>query len=103
MGLAALIGRDALGPFSKALPALGDTERAALEAGTVGFEGDLFAGRPDFSSLLARGPNRLTEAERTFLEREVPALNAMLDDYAIDEAGDLPPDVWRFLRDKKFF
>lgn len=103
MTLAALIGRFALGPFSKALPPLGDTERAALEAGTVGFEGDLFAGRPDFSALLARGPNRLSDAERAFLDTEVPALNAMLDDYAIDEAGDLPPEVWQFLRERKFF
>jgi acyl-CoA dehydrogenase len=48
MPLASLIGRWAMQPFSKALPPLGDTERAALEAGTVGFEGQLFAGRPDF-------------------------------------------------------
>jgi acyl-CoA dehydrogenase len=27
-------------PFFKALPSMGDTERAALEAGTVGFEGN---------------------------------------------------------------
>ena len=66
MTLASLIGRIAFKPFSKALPPLGDTERAALEAGTVGFEGDLFAGRPDFDALLRRGPNRLTDAERTF-------------------------------------
>jgi acyl-CoA dehydrogenase len=103
MGLASIIGRVSLGPFSKALPALGDTERAALEAGTVGFEGDLFAGRPDFTALLSRGPNRLTDAERRFLDTEVPALNAMLDDFQIDEAHDLPDEVWQFLREKKFF
>ena len=56
MGLASLIGRAAMGPFASALPAMGDTERAALEAGTVGFEGELFAGRPDFDSLRSRRP-----------------------------------------------
>jgi acyl-CoA dehydrogenase len=82
---------------------MGDTERAALEAGTVGFEGQLFAGQPDFDALRARGPNRLTAAEQAFLDNEVRALNAMLDDFEIDEAHDLPAEVWQFLREKKFF
>ena len=103
MTFASLIGRVAFKPFSKALPPMGDTERAALEAGTVGFEGDLFAGRPDFDALLRRGPNRLTDDERHFLDNEVPALIAMLDDHQIDEARDLPPEVWQVLRDKKYF
>lgn len=103
MSLHSLLGRLALGPFSKALPAIGDTERAALEAGTVGFEGDLFAGRPDWTALRARGANRLSAAEQAFLDNEVVALTAMLDDFEIDEARDLPPEVWRFLREHKFF
>ncbi|AVQ81477.1 MULTISPECIES: acyl-CoA dehydrogenase [unclassified Variovorax] len=103
MPLATLIGRWAMKPFSKALPPLGDTERAALEAGTVGFEGQLFAGRPDFDALSAMGPNRLSERERAFLDNEVRTLCHMLDDHAIDQARDLPPEVWRFLREKRFF
>ena len=103
MGLHRLIGRLAMAPFSKALPAMGDTERAALEAGTVGFEGQLFAGRPDFDALIAQGPNRLTDEERRFLDQEVTTLVGMLDDHAIDEAGDLPPEVWQYLRDHRFF
>jgi acyl-CoA dehydrogenase len=97
------LGRLAMAPFGKALPPLGETERAALEAGTVGFEGRLFAGRPDFDALAAIGPNRLTAEETTFLTGEVVELIGMLDDYAIDQARDLPPEVWRFLREKKFF
>lgn len=103
MPLASLIGRWAMKPFSKALPPLGDTERAALEAGTVGFEGQLFAGRPDFDALAAFGPNRLTEREQAFIDREVRTLCAMLDDHAIDEAKDLSPEVWRYLREQRFF
>ncbi|MDH5538012.1 MAG: acyl-CoA dehydrogenase [Rhizobacter sp.] len=103
MGWHAMVGRAALKAFSKALPAMGDTERAALEAGTVGFEGALFAGHPDFDALRLRGANRLTAAEQAFLDTEVVALNAMLDDFAIDEAHDLPAEVWQFLREKKFF
>ncbi len=103
MGLHRLIGRLAMAPFSKALPAMGDTERAALEAGTVGFEGELFAGRPDFDALIGRGANRLTDAERRFIDHEVAELIAMLDDHAIDEARDLPPEVWHHLRKHRFF
>ena len=82
---------------------MGDTERAALEAGTVGFEGQLFAGRPDFDVLRGIGPNQLTEEEQDFLDDEVVELTAMLDDFAIDQARDLPPEVWQYLRQKKFF
>lgn len=103
MPLASMIGRWAMQPFSKALPPLGDTERAALEAGTVGFEGQLFAGRPDFDALAAMGPNRLAEHEQAFLDNEVRELCRMLDDHAIDQARDLPPDVWSYLREKRFF
>ena len=103
MTLASWIGRRAMKPFAKALPALGETERAALEAGTVGFEGQLFAGRPDFDALVGMGPNRLTPAEQSFLDLEVRQLCRMLDDHATDEAQDLPPEVWQFLRERRFF
>jgi acyl-CoA dehydrogenase len=103
MAIAGWVGKIALAPFARALPPMGETERAALEAGTVGFEGDLFAGRPDFDALRARGPNRLNAAEQAFLDTEVRELCAMLDDNAIDAARDLPPEVWQFLREKKFF
>ena len=103
MGLHRLVGRLAMAPFSKALPPMGDTERAALEAGTVGFEGRLFAGRPDFDALHATGANRLTAEEQHFLDHEVATLAAMLEDFAIDQARDLPPEVWHYLREHRFF
>ncbi|MCW5648674.1 MAG: acyl-CoA dehydrogenase [Ramlibacter sp.] len=103
MAFSQLVGRLAMAPFSKALPVMGDTERAALEAGTVGFEGRIFAGKPDFDALTAVGPNRLSPAEQSFLDNEVRTLCGMLDDFAIDTARDLPPEVWQYLRDKRFF
>lgn len=103
MGIASLVGRFAMAPFAKALPVMGDTERAALEAGTVGFEGRLFAGHPDFDALIATGPNQLTAEEQAFLDNEVRTLCGMLDDFSIDSARDLPPEVWQYLREKRFF
>ncbi len=103
MGIATLLGRAAFGPFSKALPPMGDTERAALEAGTVGFEGQLFSGAPDFDHLLKVAANCLTADEQAFIDNDVAGLVALLDDHAIDKAGDLPPEVWQYLREHRFF
>ncbi|RYF82247.1 MAG: acyl-CoA dehydrogenase [Comamonadaceae bacterium] len=103
MTFAAWVGRRAMPVLSKALPALSDTERIALEAGSVGFEGQLFAGRPDFGVLGRTGPVSLSEREQAFLDTQVRRLCRMLDDHAIDEEGDLPAEVWRLLRDERFF
>jgi len=103
MGFARWLGQATMKPFARALPVMGGTERAALEAGTVGFEGRLFSGQPDFDALLAAGPNMLSAAERAFLDREVTTLCAMLDDFAINQAGDLPAEVWAYLREHRFF
>lgn len=89
--------------FTEALPKIGETERAALESGTVGFEGCLFAGKADFARLAAIPAERLDEEERVFLEEQVAELCGMLDDFAIDEAHDLPAEVWSYLRRHRFF
>jgi acyl-CoA dehydrogenase len=46
----------------------------------------------------------LSDEEKSFLANEVETLCGMLDDWKIThEWGDLPPDVWQFLKDKGFF
>ena len=88
----------------KALPSLSDTEREAIEAGDVWWDADLFAGNPDWYKLLAFAPAKLTAEERQFLDGPVDELCAMLDDWRINwEWHDLPPEVWAFLKAKKFF
>src|SRR5881397_451974 len=49
-----------------ALPRMGETERIALEAGTVWWEAELFSGRPRWRKLLDFRPKALTERERFF-------------------------------------
>jgi acyl-CoA dehydrogenase len=53
--------------------------------------------------LLATGPNQLSAEEQAFLADDVPTLCGLLDDYQIDEQGDLPAEVWTFLAEKRFF
>ncbi len=88
---------------ARMLPRLGETERIALEAGTVGFEGEFFAGRPDLQRFLGKPLASLSARERAFVDGPVEELCAMLDDWDVSQRGDLPPEVWRFLKEKGFF
>ena len=90
--------------FAKVTPKLSDTEQTALEAGTVGFEGELFSGKPDWHQLLKQPKPELSVEEQAFLDGPVEQLCGMLDDWQIThELADLPPDVWAFLKQHKFF
>ena len=90
--------------FRSKLPPLSRTEREALEAGTVWWDGELFSGRPDWRRLLDQPGASLTPEEQAFLDGPVEELCGMLDDWRIvEELHDLPPEVWQFLRAKGFF
>jgi acyl-CoA dehydrogenase len=90
--------------FAKVTPKLSETERTALEAGTVGFEGELFSGKPDWHELLKQPKPELSVEEQAFMDGPVEELCAMIDDWQIThELADLPPDVWEFIKQNKFF
>ncbi|TBR40320.1 MULTISPECIES: acyl-CoA dehydrogenase [Dyella] len=90
--------------FAKVTPKLSETEQTALEAGTVGFEGELFSGKPDWHELLKQPKPVLSTEEQAFMDGPVEQLCAMLDDWQIThELADLPPDVWAFIKKHKFF
>jgi len=90
--------------FKRMLPPLSATEREALEAGSVGWDGELFSGDPQWRKLLALPAPALTTAEQAFLDGPVEQLCAMLDDWQIIEHDkDLPPAVWQFLKEERFF
>jgi acyl-CoA dehydrogenase len=89
--------------ISKALPAMSATEREALDAGTVSFEGDLFSGAPDFKKLLNTPVVQLSEEEQTFLNGPVNELCRMIDDWDITHVRtDMPPEMWQFIKEKGF-
>ncbi|HUO82389.1 MAG TPA: acyl-CoA dehydrogenase [Gammaproteobacteria bacterium] len=97
-----LLSERALRAYRDHLPPLSETERAALEAGTVWWERAFFSGRPVWQRLLRIKLPELAPAEREFLSGPVERLCAMLDDYEINRAGDLPTDVWTHLRDERY-
>lgn len=89
--------------YRKILPPMSETERDALEAGTVWWDGQLFSGKPDWNRLLTTRAPQLNAEEQAFLDVETEQLCAMIDEWKIiSELHDLPPDVWRFIKDKGF-
>ena len=90
--------------FAKVTPKLSETEQTALEAGTVGFEGELFSGKPNWHELLRQPKPELSVEEKAFLDGPVEELCSMIDDWQIThELADLPPNVWEFIKKNKFF
>jgi acyl-CoA dehydrogenase len=87
-----------------ALPKLSNTEREAIEAGDVWWDADLFTGNPDWKKLLAFAPAKLSQEEQDFLAGPVEELCRMTNDWRINwELHDLPPEIWAYLKAKKFF
>jgi acyl-CoA dehydrogenase len=98
-----LISKHLFKVVSRAMPAMSSTERDALEAGTVSWEGDIFSGAPNFSTLRNAPVVYLTDEEQAFLNGPVNLLCSMLDDWDITHnRTDLPPEVWQFIKDHRF-
>ena len=90
--------------FARVTPEMSSTEREALEAGTVWWDGELFSGDPDWRKLLAVPAPARTAQEQAFIEGPVEQLCRMLDDWDITHRlHDLPQPVWQFIKDHGFF
>ncbi|AZE99311.1 Acyl-CoA dehydrogenase [Pseudomonas orientalis] len=89
--------------FQKVLPPMSATERDAIDAGTVWWDGELFSGRPDWDKLLAYPKVQLTEEEQAFIDGPTEELCAMVSDWEIGQAMDLPPAAWEHIKTHGFF
>ncbi len=90
--------------FKVVLPPMSETEREALEAGSPWWEAEMFSGAPDWQYLLNFQITKLTDEEQAFLDNETEKLCDMADEWQIShELKDMPPEVWRYLRENKFF
>ncbi|HEX6571760.1 MAG TPA: acyl-CoA dehydrogenase [Steroidobacteraceae bacterium] len=98
------VTRPFLRTYRRLLPTMSDTEREALEAGTVWWDGELFTGRPNWQRLLAAKAPQLTAEEQAFIDGPCEELCRMVDDWDVTHRrADLPPEVWDYLRKKGFF
>ncbi|WP_137971951.1 acyl-CoA dehydrogenase [Pseudomonas sp. F(2018)] len=98
-----LITGPLFGWFQKVLPPMSDTERDAIEAGTVWWDGQLFSGRPDWDVLLDYPAARLSDEERAFIDGPVEELCAMVSDWEIGQQLDLPEKAWQHIKSNGFF
>jgi acyl-CoA dehydrogenase len=93
-----------LAVYRKMLPSMSSTEREALEAGSVWWDGELFSGMPDWDKLMSSPAPKLSEEEQAFVDGPCEELCRMIDDWAINhEIGDMPKEVWDYIIEKKFF
>jgi acyl-CoA dehydrogenase len=98
-----LLTRPVFAAYRKVLPQMSDTEREALEAGTVWWEGELFRGDPDWRKLQAYPVPQLTAEEQSFLDNEVAEACRLVDDWQVThELQDLSAETWRYIREKGF-
>ena len=99
-----LVSDAVLAAFRKVLPPMSQTEREAIEAGSVWWDGELFSGRPHWRMLLDTPAPALTPDEQHFLDHETEELCAMVTDWETTNVHqDLPPAVWQFIKDKGFW
>ncbi|MBU9814316.1 acyl-CoA dehydrogenase FadE [Rahnella sp. C60] len=100
----ALFSGPALRTFRKVMPAMSRTEKEAIEAGTTWWEGDLFGGKPDWEKLQNYPEQQLTEDEQRFIDGPVEEACRMANDFQIThELADLPPELWAYLKEHRFF
>jgi len=100
----ALVTRPFMRKYRKLLPTMSATEREALDAGTVWWDGELFTGAPNWQKLMSAQAPALTAAEQAFLDGPCEELCAMLDDWDITHRrADMPASVWAFIKSRGFF
>ncbi len=98
------ITRPFLRTYRRMLPSMSQTEKDALEAGTVWWDGELFTGGPDWEKLLSAAAPKLSSEEQAFLDGPCEELCRMIDDWEITHRrADLPPHLWEYLKTKGFF
>ena len=99
-----LVTKPAFSFFKKVLPPLSDTEKEAMEAGDVWWEGELFRGKPDWNTLHNYGRPQLSVEEKDFIDNQVKTAVSMMDDHDIvHHRRDLPPELWDYFKKEGFF
>jgi acyl-CoA dehydrogenase len=83
----------------KVLPRVSETEQQALDAGTIGFDAELFGGRPDWEKLRAVAPITLTGEEKAFLDGPTEELCSLINDWQVRHGQkEIPEEIWDFAK-----
>jgi acyl-CoA dehydrogenase len=87
----------------KFLPKISDTERTAIDAGTVWVDGELFSGKPNFKRILDEPYPELTKEEQEFLDVQVEKLCSLVNDWDVFVKKDFEEPAWDYMRKEGFF
>jgi acyl-CoA dehydrogenase len=98
-----IVTRPIFGLYKRILPQVSQTEQEALDAGSIWWDADLFSGAPDWKKLLAYPQATLSAEEKAFIDGPVEELCGMLNEWDVTHNRmDLPPEAWKFIREKGF-
>lgn len=97
------LGKFLYNKMKTVIPKLSSTEEEALNAGNTWLEKSFFMGEPDWDKLYSIPAHALNEEEQSFIDNEVNELCRMCDEWEISQQKDLSPEIWQFLKDKRFF
>ncbi len=98
-----LVSDQVLAIFRRILPDMSQTEKEAIDAGTVWWDADLFSGKPDWNKMLAIPAPRLAAEEQAFVDGPCEQVCAMVNDWEVThERYDLPPQVWQYIKEQGF-
>ena len=95
-------------PLVKLLRALGfvpnisDTEREALDSGTIWVEKEFFKGRPHFRTLFNQPFPHLSQEETQFLNKDTNDLCELCDEWETISKKQIPKRVEDFIKQNKF-
>jgi len=90
------------GLIKKMLPVMSETEKIAIEAGTVWLEAEYFSGKPDWKRILDFTPQPLTAAEQAFLDGPCERACQMLNEWETLQHGDLSKELWDWIKQEGF-
>jgi alkylation response protein AidB-like acyl-CoA dehydrogenase len=98
-----LISRWIMRYVKNQIPPISATEQAAIAAGEVWWEGQLFRGNPDWKAFHAFPLARLSQEEQAFLDHQTEILCSKIDSWKARESHGLQQAVWDYIIQERFF
>lgn len=98
-----LISRWAMLFVKKQIPPISATEQAAIDAGDVWWEGNLFRGMPHWKTFQDFKLSSLTQEEKDFINNQVNTLCSKIDTWKMRQTHGLQKEVWDYILQEKFF
>lgn len=85
------------------LPKISETEKTAIEAGSVWVDKEFFSGKPNFNNILSQKYRELNAEEKAFLDGPIEEICKKTDDWKARYEKDLSKEVWALLKKHKVF